>query len=60
LVLRLEKVNCKLFDYKNPNGKLWRAFAYEFVTQNNQETRKQYAVGFVMPLFITGIYEYLN
>jgi hypothetical protein len=60
LISRLEEVNCKLFDYKNPNGKLWRAFVYEFVTQNNQETRKQYAVGFVMPLFITGIYEYVN
>jgi hypothetical protein len=54
LILRLEVVNCKLFDYKIPNGKLWRAFAYEF-SSNIKEPRKQYAVGFLMPFFITGI-----
>ena len=59
LISRLEEFNCKLFDYKIPNEKLWRAFAYEFINKN-KEPRKQYAVGFVMPLFITGIYKFLN
>ena len=51
LVSRLETFNTKLFDYKTVNSKIWRAFAYEFLSENQS---KQYAVGFLMPLFITG------
>jgi hypothetical protein len=49
LVTRLEAFNCKLFNYKIANSKLWRAFAYEFISDNQS---KKYAVGFLMPLFI--------
>lgn len=56
LITRLEEFNCKLFDYKILNSKLWRAFAYEFTNENQQE-RKQFAVGLLMPLFITGIFK---
>ena len=51
LVVGLEEFNCKLFNYKIENSKLWRAFLYEFVDDNQS---KKYAVGFLMPLFITG------
>ena len=51
MIKRLETYNCKLFDYKKENSKLWRAFLFEFIGENRI---KQYAVGFLMPLFITG------
>jgi hypothetical protein len=56
LITRLEEFNCKLFSYKTLNSKLWRAFAYEFTNENQQE-HKQFAVGLLMPLFITGIFK---
>ncbi len=52
MIKHLETYNCKLFDYKKENnGKLWRAFLYEFIGEHGI---KQYAIGFLMPLFITG------
>ena len=50
LIPKLEIFNCKLFDYTKENSKLWRTCVYAY----DEKGCKQYAVGIVMPLFITG------
>lgn len=48
---KLEEFNTRLFDYKS-KSKLWRVCVYSFVEHENGS--KQYAIGILMPLFITG------